>query len=339
MNDERYSRQIRFRPIGGAGQERLRAARIAIVGMGALGTVSAAQLARAGVGYVRVIDRDVIEPSNLQRQSLYTEADARAGRPKAIAAAEALRAANSDITVEPVVDDVHAGNAESLLADVDVIVDGSDNFQVRYLLNDVAVKHGLPWAYAGAVSSHGTAAFFRPGQTPCFVCLLGPDAGGGHDTCETVGVIAPVVAMVASYQVAETLKYLTGNLDALSDAIFQVDVWQNEFHQTALGGPSLQCPCCVNREFQALAGSRGALTVSLCGRQTVQVRPTTSRPLSLDRLAERLRALGEVRVNEHLLRWQHGEIAISVFPDGRALVHGTDDPARARSLYAQYIGM
>ncbi|GMA56749.1 hypothetical protein GCM10025858_12520 [Alicyclobacillus sacchari] len=225
------------------------------------------------------------------------------------------------------------------MADVDVIVDGSDNFQVRYVVNDVAVKCGVPWAYGGAVSSHGTAAFFRPGQTPCFVCLLGPDGGGGHDTCETVGVIAPVVSMVASYQVAETIKYLTGNLDALSDAIFQVDVWQNEFHQTALGEPNPQCPSCGKHEFPALTGARGALTVSLCGRQTIQVRPMNTRPLSLERLAERLRPFGEVRVNEYLLRWQHGEIAFSVFPDGRALVHGTDDPVRARSLYAQYIGM
>ncbi|MBX5437829.1 MAG: ThiF family adenylyltransferase, partial [Alicyclobacillaceae bacterium] len=186
--DERYSRQILFRPIGREGQQRLARARVVIVGVGALGTVIAQQLVRAGVGFVRIIDRDIVEPSNLQRQALYDEADAQAGLPKAAAAAEKLRRANNGVEVEPVIADVTARNAEELLADVDVILDGTDNFQIRYLINDVAVKHGIPWAYGGAVSSYGTTAFLRPGATPCLVCLFGDEGGGGHDTCDTVGV-------------------------------------------------------------------------------------------------------------------------------------------------------
>ncbi|MFD1673911.1 ThiF family adenylyltransferase [Alicyclobacillus fodiniaquatilis] len=340
MENSRYSRQILFPPIGAEGQTRLGQARAAIVGMGALGTVLATQLVRAGVGFVRVIDRDIIEWSNLQRQSLYDEQDAAEGRAKAAAAAEKLRQANGDVEIEAVIEDVTWRNAERLLTDVDVILDGTDNFQVRYLLNDVAVKHNIPWSYGGAVSSYGTTAFFRPGDTACLVCLFGPDtAGGGHDTCDTVGVIAPVVSMVASLQVAEVLKYLTGNLAALNGGIVQMDVWQNEFHKRPLSAPKPECPCCQQRQFRALEQRMDGLTVSMCGRQTIQVRPAAGLGTPLAQMAARLAQFGEVRHNRDLLRCDLGNVQITLFADGRALIHGVEEEGIARSLYARYIGM
>lgn len=339
MGTDRYSRQVLFRPIGIDGQARLRQARVAIVGLGALGTVLATQLVRAGLGFVRLIDRDIVEPSNLQRQTLYDEADANQGRPKAEAAAEKLRQANGDVTLEMVIEDVTWRNAERLLSDVDVILDGTDNFEIRYLINDVAVKHGIPWSYGGAVSSYGTSAFLRPGTTPCLVCLFGENqGGGGHDTCDTIGVIAPVVAMIASLQVTDTLKYLTGNLDALNSVLTHLDVWQNEFRTVNMGQPKADCPCCQRHKFLALNTRSAGLTVSLCGRQTIQIRPESGLGVSLDRVADRLAAVGDVRQNANLLRCDLGAVQISLFADGRALIHGLDDETAARSLYARYIG-
>lgn len=340
MREDRYSRQVLFGPIGADGQKRLSQARVAIVGMGALGTVLATQLVRAGVGFARLIDRDIIEPSNLQRQSLYDEVDADEGRAKAEAAAQKLKQANRDVEIEVATDDVTWRNAERLLSDVDVILDGTDNFQVRYLINDVAVKHNIPWSYGGAVSSYGTTAFFRPGVTPCLVCLFGANqGGGGHDTCDTVGVIAPVVSMVASLQVAETLKYLTGNLDALNNSLTHLDVWKNEFRSVRMGEPKASCNCCHHREFVTLDSQSDGLTVSMCGRQTIQVRPPAGLTMSLSEMAGRLRQFGEVRHNANLLRCNLGEIQITLFADGRALIHGIEEESTARSLYARYIGM
>ncbi|MCL6632679.1 MAG: ThiF family adenylyltransferase [Alicyclobacillus herbarius] len=339
--DSRYSRQILFRPIGPAGQERLGRARVAVVGMGALGTQLATQLVRAGVGFVRLIDRDVVEPSNLQRQSLYDEEDARLGAAKAAAAREKLQRANSGVVLEAAVTDLTWRNAESLLADVDLIFDGTDNFEVRYLINDVSVKHRIPWVYGGAVSSYGTTAMFRPGETPCLECVFGAVSGGGHDTCDTVGVIAPVVNIIASLQVAEALKYLTGNTAALAPGLTHVDVWTNEFRSIAFPRPNPDCPCCGRREFRFLAPRPDSLAVSLCGRRTVQVRPEGAENvrMNLHRLAERLAAHGRVHHNDQLLRCDLGEVQLSVFADGRALIHGVEDVTTARRLYAQYIGM
>lgn len=310
------------------------------MGLGALGTILSTQLVRAGIGFVRLIDRDVIEPSNLQRQSLYDEADAAQGRAKAEAAADKLHLANHEVDIDVAIEDVTWRNAERLLADVDVILDGTDNFQVRYLISDVSVKHGVPWSYGGAVSSYGSTAFFRPGVTPCLTCLFGPDdSGGGHDTCDTVGVIAPVVSMIASLQVAETLKYLTGNLDALANTMTHLDVWRNEFRTVHLGLPKEACPCCGKHEFTALSSRTDGLTVSLCGRQTIQVRPVHGLDVPLQSLADRLSQFGEVRSNAHLLRCDFGDVQLTLFADGRALIHGVEDPSIARGLYAKYIGM
>lgn len=338
MSYSRYSRQELFLPIGRSGQSQLNRSRVAVVGMGALGTVSATQLVRAGVGFVRVIDRDVIEHSNLQRQSLYDEIDASAGRAKAEAAAEKLRNANRDVVIEDRIEDVEPRNAERLLSDVDVIIDGTDNYQVRYIINDVAVKQHIPWSYAGVVSSYGTTAFFRPGETPCFVCLLGENAEGGQETCETVGVIAPVVSMIASIQVAETLKYLTGNYENLSNSVVYVDVWQNLFQTMHFGSQHDDCRSCVKHQFTALSSSTSDMVISMCGRHVVQVRPPFPLDVHMADMAERLSKFGVIRHNAHLLRCDFGETQMTLFADGRALFHGIDDAPTARSLYAKYVG-
>lgn len=336
---ERYSRQILFRPIGREGQEKLKASRVAIVGVGALGTYLAQQLVRAGVGFVRVIDRDVVETTNLGRQVLYDEHDAELGTPKALAARQKLMTTNSSVVIEAVVTDLTWKNAEQQLSDVDVILDGTDNFQVRYLVNDVAVKYGIPWAYGGAVSSYGTSTFIQPNVTACLVCMFGENRGGGHDTCDTVGVVSPVVAMIASLQAIETLKYLTGNVDAMSRSITHLDVWRNEFQSLLQPPKQDSCRCCGRREFTALAVQPHAYTISLCGRRTIQVRPDVSAFVPLSNIANRLRAFARVMQNDDLLRTEIEGLELTLFADGRALVRGTDDAQLAKEFYAKYIGM
>jgi molybdopterin-synthase adenylyltransferase len=336
---DRYARQSLFAPIGEIGQKRLADARIAIVGLGALGTVSATQLVRAGVGYVRVIDRDIVEASNLQRQSLYDEDDAANHRPKALAAADKLRRANSSVVIEEHLVDLTWRNAEQLLTDVDLIVDGSDNFEVRYLVNDVSVKHAVPWSYGGAVASYGTTALFRPGETPCFRCVFGSQPAGGHETCDSVGVVAPVVSVIASLQTAEVLKLLTGNVHALVNGMVHVDVWKNQFQTIQLGDATVDCPCCVLKAFSFLAERADSYTVSMCGRDTVQVRPYGAQGIDLAGMADRLRKWGTVHANPHVLRLTTDSHPMTLFRDGRALIHGTNDTVLARSLYAKYVGM
>ncbi len=336
---DRYSRQQLFTPIGPDGQARLATKRVAIVGLGALGTVLSTQLVRAGIGFIRLIDRDIIEPSNLQRQTLYDERDALEKLPKALASATKLCAVNSEVTIEAKIADLTSRNSQELLGDVDLIVDGSDNFQVRYLINDFAVQKGIPWSYGGAVSSYGTTAFFEPNQTSCLVCLFGDEGEGGHDTCDTIGVIAPIVSIIASLQVTEALKYLTGNDQALSRQLTTIDVWKNTYRAIALGAPKKGCRCCAHRQFPSLQRRTEALTVSFCGRKTIQVKADKRPSWDLQALAQKLLPFGNVLVNEHLLRLDLGEEQITVFQDGRALFHGVDDHVRARTLYARYLGM
>jgi len=345
-SEDRYARQVVFGPIGHEGQARLGQTRVAVVGLGALGTVSASQLVRAGVGYVRCIDRDIVEWTNLQRQTLYDEQDAAAGSAKAVSAASKLRLVNSDVVIEAVTADLCPQNAEALLTDVDLIVDGTDNAQIRQLINDVSVKHGIAWAYGGAVSSYGVSGLFRPGITPCLACLFGAQAQGDHDTCDTVGVIAPITGVIASLQVAEALKYLSGRTDALRAGLLYVDLWHNEWRTMAFGSPRVDCPTCGQRVFAALEAPADALTVTFCGRRTIQVRPraTSADPslpgsLPLPQLALRLSRLGVVRHNDSLLRFERGGQQMTLFADGRALIHGVDDPTQARAFYARYVGM
>lgn len=337
----RYSRQILFAPIGRTGQERLAKSRVAIVGMGALGTVSANHMVRAGVGFVRIIDRDFVEPSNLQRQMLYDEEDARQHLPKAIAAHAKLTRINSDVTIEPVVADLTAYNAESLLADVDLVLDATDNFQVRYLVNDVCVKHGIPWVYGGAVSATGTFTAIRPGITPCLRCLF-PEAPtpGEMATCDTAGVIGPIIHIIASYQATEAFKLLVGDEAALNPYLEHFDLWNNQHQQIKVSGSRrADCPTCGQRQFSFLQpDSQDGQAVSLCGRDTVQISPAADASLDLEKLAERLSPLGQVERNKFLLRFHADPHTLVVFPDGRVLVQGTDDVSLARTLHAKYIG-
>ena len=334
QHSERYSRQIRFWGIGDAGQQRLLDARVAVVGCGALGSFQAGALARAGVGFLRIIDRDYVELSNLQRQWLFDQCDVEQGLPKAIAAARKMAAINSDIAVEPAVADLTPSNIDDLLGDVNLILDGTDNFETRYLINDYAVSHSLPWIYGAAVGSYGITMPVVPGLTACLRCVYPEPPGGAQPTCETAGVLGPITALIASLQVSEALKALCG-VD-VSRKITTVDVWSGEIRQIAQPPPDERCPACGRREFPYLDGERRS-PVSLCGRNAVQIHER-SRPLDLAYLAERLAPLGVVRSNEFALRFEMPPYLLTIFPDGRAIVKGTTDVGVARSLYARYVG-
>ncbi|MGG1661910.1 ThiF family adenylyltransferase [Brevibacillus sp. NRS-1366] len=337
----RYSRQIRFAPIGKHGQELLSQKKVVIVGMGALGTVLANHMVRAGVGYVRIIDRDFVEESNLQRQMLYDEEDARQHLPKAMAAVAKLQAINSSVRMEGIIADVHAGNAESLLSDADVILDGSDNFQIRYIINDVAVKHGIPWVYGGAVSSRGMFAVIRPQITPCFRCIFPHAPVGRGETCDTVGVIGPLVHVIASYQATEAIKLLVGATAQLNTHLEQIDLWQNDCDFLPIAeGKNPTCPACGKKEFEYLNlhGKESEEFVTLCGRDTVQISPTQPRSVDFSTLSKRLSVLGLVEQNRFLLRFHVDNCTLVFFEDGRVLVQGTHDITTARTLYAKYVG-
>ncbi len=333
---DRYSRQIRFAEIGEEGQLRLSKSRVAIVGCGALGSAQAELLARAGVGFIRVIDRDYIEWSNLQRQMLFDEKDAEAARPKAEAAATRLRQVNSSIEVEPAISDLTPATADDLLGDVQLIMDGTDNFETRYLINDFALSNNLPWIYGGAVGSYGMKMAIVPGETCCLRCMLPEPPSGAQATCETAGVLGPITATIAAMQVADALIILTGHQDQLSRKITIIDLWAGEIQQASQPKANPDCPACGRREFSYLTGKQRA-PISLCGRNAVQIHDR-ARKLDLKELAARLESVGAVKANEFALRAQIENFDLTVFPDGRAIVKGTTDVGVARSLYAKYIG-
>lgn len=305
-----------------------------VVGCGALGSFQAGALARAGAGYLRIIDRDSVELSNLQRQWLFDQCDVEQGLPKSIAAARQLAAINSDIRIEPVVADLVPGNADELLGECDLILDGTDNFETRYLINDYAVSHAGPWIYGAAVASYGIAMAVAPGKTACLRCVYPDPPPGAQPTCETAGVLGSVTALIASLQVSEAIKILCGAEP--SRKITTVDVWTGEIRQISQPGPDPQCPACGLHEFPYLNGERRA-PVSLCGRNAVQIHER-ARPLDLKELAGRLAPLGLVRANEFALRFDTPPYLLTIFPDGRAIVKGTTDVGVARSLYSRYIG-
>ncbi|MFN8499561.1 MAG: ThiF family adenylyltransferase [Anaerolineae bacterium] len=337
MHDlSRYARQVVFPGIGEDGQRRLLAARVTIVGVGATGTVLANNLARAGVGALRLVDRDYVEWHNLQRQTLFGEAEARAGIPKAIAAAEHLRRVNSEIAIEPVVADVTAENVEALVADADVVMDGTDNFETRYLLNDICVKLGKPWVYTGVVSSYGMTMTVVPGETPCLRCLYPQPTPGGGDTCDIAGVLNGAAGVLASLASVEALKLIVGQ-GTRNAGVIHMDVWNNSYDAFQVARRP-DCPACGRREFPFLDASADS-SVSLCGRDAVQVRPAGRRQLDLAALGARLAAVGNVQVTPYLLRLTVNGHELTVFPDARAIIKGTDEPSVARSLYAKYIGM
>jgi adenylyltransferase/sulfurtransferase len=342
MDEMRYSRQMLFAGIGREGQQKLKQSRIAVVGMGALGTVLANHMVRAGVGFVRLIDRDFVEYSNLQRQMLYDEHDATQSVAKAEAAARKLRLINSQIVIEPHVVDLNAANAEKLLADVDLILDGSDNFAVRFLVNDVAVKHSIPWIYGGAVSSRGTVLAIRPTMSPCLRCVFGnaPESGT-VETCDTSGVIAPIIDIVASYQATFALKMLTGLADQVPNRMLQFDPWELHYSSVDISRMKKKdCPACVQRRFDFLEYQAAEDTIqSLCGRDSVQIQPVQVRQINMQEWAERWRPLGELLVNPFLLKLKltSGHTLV-LFPDGRLLVQGTNDPVVAKNYYSRFIG-
>ncbi len=335
----RYSRQMILPGWGREGQERLAQKMAVVVGCGALGSHIADHLARAGVGRLVVADRDFVEWHNLPRQALYDEKDAAAGVPKAVAAARRLRQINSHVEIVEHVVDVNADTIENLIAGADVVMDGADNFEVRYLLNEACVKHGIPWVYGGVLGTYGLSASILPGETPCLRCLLGPmPPPGSVPTCETAGVLGPAVAMVAALEATEGLKILLQRKDELLRSLVMVDVWSGDFEraETKKGGSS--CPVCDERHFELLDAERGSMTAVLCGRNAVQVSPHPAQELNLTALGERLSDAGPVSVNDYLLRLDVEGHQLTLFPDGRAIVKGTDDPALARALYARYVG-
>jgi len=334
----RYSRQELFAPIGPEGQARLRRARVAIVGCGALGSTLAEMMARAGVGSLTVIDRDYVEESNLQRQSLFDEEDAARGLPKAAAAEARLRAINSEVAVRGVVTDLAADNAAELLKGADLVLDGTDNFETRFLLNDVCLKAGIPWVYGACVGSYGLALLVRPRVSPCLRCVLEELPGPGGPTCDTVGVVAPVVHVVAGLQAGEALKMLAGRAQDLLPGVVTVDLWKGRFEVMDLGGRAPWCPACTEGRYDYLESGTGTGSAVLCGRDAVQVRPPRGTRVDLPALARRLAASGDVAANEHLVRFRAPGAEMVVFGDGRAIVKGVKDAAQARSLYARYVG-
>lgn len=338
---DRYSRQIRFHGVKEEGQRKLMASRVTLCGCGALGTVLANNLVRAGVGFVRIIDRDFIEPSNLQRQVLFDENDVLENLPKAEAAARKLRAINSGVTVEAVVTDIDRTNIETLCQDADLVMDGTDNFEIRYLINDIAVKSNKPWVYGGVIGSNGMTMTIIPGKTPCLRCVFeAAPAPGAADTCETAGVLGPVVNIVASMQATEAIKLLTGQPETINKELVQLDVWENTFRRVKIAPllGKVDCPCCKHRKFEWLDGDFGSQTTSLCGRNAVQVSHRASSKLNFEDMALQLKTLGDVSFNKFMLKFQAESCEFTVFPDGRAIIKGTSDVDRARTLYARYIG-
>ena len=340
----RYSRQMLFERIGEEGQRRIRSARVTLIGCGALGNVVASMLVRAGVGFLRICDRDEIELNNLQRQSLFDEEDIRRGLPKAIAAAEKLGRANSDVELEPVVIDVNYRNIEQLVEGADLICDGTDNFETRYLVNDTAVAHGIPWIYNAIVGASGLVMPVLPGQTPCLRCVFEnappPDIS---PTCDTAGVIGPAVGIVASWQALEALKILSDRLEDVCRQLISIDAWAGRaVHiNTIRANSGRGCVCCGDRRFEYLEGAIGGGATMLCGRDAVQVQPPTSNvKIDFARVAERIASVAAAppRHTAHMLTVQIGEHTITLFPDGRAIIKGAATPEEARTLYAKYIG-
>ena len=334
---DRYSRQVLFPGIGEEGQKKLGNSSVALIGCGALGTVIATSLVRAGIGKVKIIDRDFIEYHNLQRQVIFDEEDIKAGLPKAIAAERHLKKVNSSIEIEGIVADVNYTNIERLVGGADVILDGLDNFETRLLINDVSLKHKIPWVYGGAIAASGMTMNIIPGQTPCFRCLQGSPAGRGIAlTCDTAGVISPAPFIVGSLQTVEAIKILVGAKEINRDLIV-IDVWEGKFSRLKIGRRA-DCPACQGK-YEFLEARFGTKTTSLCGQNAVQVINPEVGELSFEGLAARLSPLGEVSYNEFMLRFVVDSHEMVIFPDGRAIVKNTGDESLARGLYAKYIGV
>lgn len=339
----RYNRQMLYAQIGEEGQRNLLASRVTLVGCGALGTVIADTLARAGVGNLRIVDRDYVELNNLQRQVLFDERDVEVGSPKAVAAAEKLMRINSAIRVEPVVADVHSANIEELCKDAHLILDGTDNFETRFLINDAAVKLGKPWVYGACVGVTGMVMPIIPGETPCLRCVWDePPPPGMNPTCDTAGVLGPVVHLVAALQCMEAIKLLTGRLDAVNRKLVQIDAWTGAFSDFELSNSrdAGSCVCCGQGRYEYLDAKKSGRTASLCGRMAVQVSAGPSGVVDLPGVAARIAPVANSppQLNRYLLRFSVEQYEITLFRDGRAIIKGTNEPEVARTVYAKYVG-
>ncbi|GDY10781.1 molybdopterin biosynthesis protein MoeB [Planctomycetia bacterium] len=339
----RYSRQTRFAPLGEAGQRRLLSSRVLLVGCGALGTVLAETLTRAGVGHLRIVDRDFVETTNLQRQVLFDEDDVAAQMPKSVAAVEKLRRINSTIELEAIVADVDCRNVRELARDVDLILDGTDNFETRFLVNDLSLETGIPWVYGGCIGSHGQIMAVLPGKSACLRCVIeSPPEAGTTETCETAGILGPTVNVIASWQAMLAMKILSGHLDDVPRVLTVIDLWDHTFRTLDVGNlhVSGDCPACKRGERLWLSGQSGSRSTVLCGRNSVQVVPSSPTTLSLDDLAAKWHGHGTITRNPYLTRLSltGGEFELTVFRDGRAIVRGTQEIAAARALYARYVG-
>ncbi|GIW92244.1 MAG: molybdopterin biosynthesis protein MoeB [Pirellulaceae bacterium] len=341
INWERYSRQMRFAGIGQEGQRRLLESCALVVGCGALGSVAANILVRAGVGKVRIVDRDFLELNNLQRQVLYDEQDVASGLPKAVCAAQKLRQINHDVEVEPVVADLNANNIQQLLDGVHVIVDGTDNFETRFLINDASLRYKIPWVYGGCLGSEGQTLTILPGDSACLRCLMPePPPPGVAGTCDTAGILGPIVQVIAAWEAMEAIKILLGQWERINRDLIVIDVWDNQIRRIPLKEVFTgfeQCAC-HGADFPWLEGRSGTQTAVLCGRNAVQLSFPGTEPVRLEELAQRLSSFGKVSVNRFLLKLELEKHTLTVFRDGRTIVSGTDDVAEARSLHARYIG-
>jgi adenylyltransferase/sulfurtransferase len=337
---ERYSRQVLFPGVGEEGQRRLRAAKVLLVGCGALGSNIANTMTRAGVGRLTVVDRDFLELNNLQRQVMFDEEDVARSLPKAVAAAEKLRRINSQVEVVPLVADVNPGNIEQMVREADVVLDGTDNFETRYLINDACVELGKPWVYGGVLASYGVTMTIVPHETPCLRCIF-PESPppGTTPTCDTAGVLASIAAVVANLQAAEAIKLLVGATDRINRGMLWIDLWENSYERLLGGQAADDCPCCVQGKYEFLEAREGTHTTSMCGRGAIQVSVRGGAKLSFPELAARLQGAGKVQYNEYMLRFQVDQYELVVFPDARTLVRGTTDEAMARTLFARYVGV
>ena len=346
----RYARQVIYPGIGESGQRALLAAHVTLIGVGATGSVLANHLARAGVGHLRLVDRDFVELNNLQRQLVYDEDDVAQVLPKAVAIARKLRRINSTIAIDDLVADVNATNIAGLIADADVVLDGTDNFATRYLINDACVKSGKPWVYSGVLATYGMSMTIRPGITPCLRCVMGElPAPGTVPTCDTAGIIGPIVTLLGSVAAAEAIKLILAAADPapagtppeLNTGMIHIDLWDHTYEKFDLGGPRPDCPACGGRRFEFLNAEAGSRITSLCGRNAVQVSTVGAPSMDLAALAERLRGanVGTIQANAYLLRAEIDGYEFTIFPDSRAIIKGTADEAVAATLYARYVGM
>jgi adenylyltransferase/sulfurtransferase len=341
MTQLRYSRQVLFPGIGSSGQQKLEQSRALLIGCGALGSVIAEILVRGGVGRLTIADRDFVDETNLQRQSLYTEEDCRNGLPKAAAAVKHLRAINSGVEVIPRVVDVNTSTISDLVPGHDIILDGTDNFETRFLINDASLKYHVPWVYGGCAGAYGMCVAFVPGLTPCLRCILeAMPPPGSSPTCDTIGIIGPIVHVIAALEATEALKILTGQFEKLSRKLLNVDLWENQISGMDLSGmqPDGSCPACGQNQYEFLEGKYEGRTTSLCGRNAVQIHRNEPDSVDFHAISERLAPLGTVSYNEFLLKAAVERYEIALFRDGRAIIRGAHDVEDARCAYAKFIG-